>query len=118
MGFHKKISVQEWKRQRFRQTSGAKMPRKSRTRFQFVRELAKVSQVEIFPNSLPFSVFVRSVLPAAASSQDKRRKTSKLFSVIQLSNILKNAKERRLFQSLSRTFASPLLKQFLSSTTR
>ena len=38
-------------------------PNKSHKIFNF-RELAKVTQVEIFPNSLPFSVFARSVSPA------------------------------------------------------
>jgi len=66
-------------------------PNKSHKIFNF-RELAKVTQVEIFPNSLPFSVLSGVFRPPAASSLSGKRETSELFSVIQLSNITKTQK--------------------------
>jgi len=43
-------------------------------------------------------------LPVRRIFAERNDKTSKLFSVIQLSNIIKNAKERRLFQFLQENF--------------
>jgi hypothetical protein len=63
-----------------------------------------------------FFRFVRSVSPASPHlRRASGAKPPNRFSVIQLSNITKT-KKRRLFQFYQRTFASPLLKQFLSST--
>jgi hypothetical protein len=60
----------------------------------------------IFPkDSLPFSVFVRSVSRFAASSPSKASKPPNRFSVIQLSNIIKNEKSgdfQNLFRELLR----------------
>lgn len=76
-----------------------------------------IREKKIFPNSLPFSFFARTAC-FRRHLRSPKRPTSGLFSVIQLSNIIKTKKAATFKFLFSRTFASPLQKQFLSSKTR
>ena len=87
--------------------------------FNLFENSPKYRKLKSFQTLCLFPFLSGAFCPSAASSLNERRQNLRtcfrLFSC-QISS--KTRKERRLFQSLSRTFASPLLKQFLSSTTR
>src|SRR5687768_13257010 len=105
-----KIPCKIKKAEIFRQNSGAKMPRMSQTGFSsFGTRQSFYARRKSFQTLCLFN-FCLEISPFAASSRPKG-KTSKLNSVIQLSNNIKT-KEAVTFQALSRTFALPLLKQF------
>lgn len=92
-----------------------KCPRQqSRKISDLVRELAKVSQVRKSLRTLSaFFRFVRSVSPARRIFAERAARN--LQTVFRLFSCQTSKKRKRAatFQSLSRTFASPLLKQFL-----
>lgn len=98
-----KILCKNKKGRDFRQTSGAEMPRISRTRFSSL-ELAKVFiEEENLSKLSAFFRFCSGIWLSAASSRAKNE-IPELFSVIQLSNIVKNGKERQLQSLFSENF--------------
>jgi hypothetical protein len=65
-----------------------------------------------------FSFFVRTILLFAASSLTKKSKFPNFFRLFSCQISVKTKRAATFKFLFSRTFASPLLKQFLSSTTR
>ena len=103
------------KAERGRHTSGAKMPRKRAARFSTCpRTRQSIASRKSPKNSLPFSVLFGAFCPSPHLRWAKMQNLRTFFgySVVKYHQKCKRA---ATFPSSSRTFASPLLKQFLSS---
>ena len=87
------------------------MPRTSQQDFLLWNSPKFISKKEIFPNSLPFFVFCPGNLTLRRIFAH-RKQNSRTFFGYSVVKYRKKQKGAATFKSLSRTFASPLLKQF------